>query len=67
MREKLKNQIIALITSQLGATEDDTKLWNQVHTNANDIETLRKSTEDVLPTLTAIWGNPVFEPYRTKK
>ena len=67
MRKKKKNKIIEVINSQLGETEDDTKLWNLVHTNANNIETLRKSTEDVLPTLNAIWGNPIFEPYRTKK
>jgi len=42
------------------------ELWNKVHTNENDIETIRKSQADVLQVLNAIWNHPTFDEYRSK-
>ncbi len=66
MRKKKMKKMFMEIMDERFQDYRGIELWQKVIDNENKIETLRASTEDVLPTLTAIWGHPTFKEYRSK-
>jgi len=64
-RRKEKS-ILQIVTEYLEQYKID-KLWSKANKNESDIKAINKATVDVLPTLNAMWDNPIFEPYRSHK
>ncbi len=66
MRKKKMRKLFLEVMDERFRDYQGTVLWQKVIDNENKIETLRAATEDVLPTLTAIWAHPTFKEYRSK-